>query len=313
VIGGLIALWWLRAPETPGGQRISLVNQSATRIAATAQPLTATVIATPVPTTTPAPTASQPPTTTPTDIPLAGPVKHIVKPGDTLIAIAATYDAAVKDIADANSLQVGGVLRIGQELLIPVAGPSGGPGPTATPDNSALMYVVQAGDTISTIADRFDSTTGWILEANNMKPADVLRIGRALLIPRTAATPAPTVTPEDTPTPSPTTGPRLPAPPLLAPADEATLDGNSTVLLTWAAPGILTQEEWYVVTVSAVGSDQIIPSYWTRATSWRLPADLRVGSQSPTEFSWRVQVRSGSPSDPGSATSATSELRRFSW
>jgi LysM repeat protein len=253
------------------------------------------------------------PVPTPTDIVPAAPVKHTVKPGDTLIAIAKTYDTTVKDIADANSLDAAGLLRIGQELLIPIAGPSGGPGPTATPDGGALMYVVQSGDTISTIAERFGSQMSWIFAANNMKPGDVLQIGRPLLVPLTASTSTPMPTPENTPTPTATIGPRLPAPVLLAPADGAVLLGKNAVLLTWAAPGTLAQDEWYVVTVKAVEVDQSISPHWTKTTSWRLPTDYRVESQAPTEFTWQVQVRQGGPDNPGGPASAVSEQRSFAW
>lgn len=315
VIGGLIALWWTRSPEAPDGQRISLVSQSATRVAATAtgEPAGETAVFTPPPTLTPRPSSTRPPAETPTPEPPSEPVKHKVKPGDTLIAIAAAYDTSVKDIADANSMKANGLLRIGQELLIPVSGPSGGPGPTATAEGSALMYVVQPGDTISTIAVRYNSQTNWIMEANNIKSGDVLHIGRALLVPLTANTPTPTPTPENTPTPEPTTGPRLPAPMLLAPSDGAVLIGNNAVLLTWAATGTLAADEWYVVTVKAVEVDKTIPPYWTKTTSWRLPAEYRVESQAPTEFTWQVQVRQGSEDDPGDPSSAQSAQYRFAW
>jgi LysM repeat protein len=271
------------------------------------------------------------PTLTPTSIPIAiaesvaktvpaatvtvpaGPVKHVIKQGDTLIQIASVYNTTVKDISDANGLNPGGVLRIGQELLIPVAGPSGGPGPTATSEGGALMYVVKAGDTLLTIADRYDSRLDWIMQANQIVPGEVLHIGRALLVPLSASTPSPTPTPESTPTPTPTSGPRLHAPGLLAPADGGVISGSDSVLLTWAAPGTLAIDEWYVVTVKVVEADQPIPPYWTRATSWRLPAEYRIDSQAPTEFTWQVQVRQGKPEQPGDAVSALSAQRRFAW
>ncbi len=315
VIGGLIALWWTRAPEAPNGQRISLVSQSATRVAATAtgEPVNETTVYTATPTTTPRPSATRPAAETPTPTAPSEPVKHTVKPGDTLIAIAAAYNTSVKDIADANSMKANGLLRIGQELLIPIAGPSGGPGPTATAEGGALMYVVQSGDTISSIAVRYSSQMNWIMEANNIKPGEVLHIGRPLLVPLSASTPAPIPTPENTPTPEPTVGPRLPAPTLLAPADGAILIGNNAVLLTWAATGSLAADEWYVVTVKAVEVDQTIPPYWTKTTSWRLPAEYRVESQAPTEFTWQVQVRQGGEDNPGDASSPVSAQHHFAW
>jgi hypothetical protein len=88
---------------------------------------------------------------------------------------------------------------------------------------------------------------------------------------------------------------------------------KNAILLTWAAPGTLAQDEWYVVTVKAVEVDQSIPPHWTKITSWRLPTDYRVESQAPTEFTWQVQVRQGDSDNPGLPASAVSEQRRFAW
>jgi LysM repeat protein len=308
VIGALLFLWWTRAPQTPDGQRISLVNQVATRAMATPTARPETVTPAPTPTLKPLPTETPQPTPT-----LAGPVRHVVQKGETLIQIAGLYNATVKDISDANGLAGGALLRIGQELLIPVAGPIGGPGLTPTPEGGALMVVVQSGDTISGIAERYKSQVGWIIEANKMQPGEVLRIGKALLVPLSATTPTPTATPEDTPTPEATTGPRLAAPILLSPADEANLTGSETALLMWAGKGTLASDEWYVVTVETAGANPVITSNWTRATSWRLPAENRAAGQAPTRFTWQVQVRTGGPDQPGEYASAPSTTRRFTW
>jgi hypothetical protein len=75
----------------------------------------------------------------------------------------------------------------------------------------------------------------------------------------------------------------------------------------------LASDEWYVVTAKAVEMDPPIPPYWTRATSWRLPAEHRAEGRAPTEFAWQVQVRSGGPDQPGDPSSASSATRRFTW
>lgn len=48
-----------------------------------------------------------------------GPPIHVVSAGETLVSIALRYDIAVEDILDANDLEEGEQIAIGQELVIP--------------------------------------------------------------------------------------------------------------------------------------------------------------------------------------------------
>ena len=219
--------------------------------------------------------------------------------GDSVIAIAAKYGSTVKDIISTNNLSADGRLSVGQELLIPIPGPSGGPGPTATPGTTGLMYNVQSGDTISGLATRYKSQVDWILEANNMKASDTLRIGQPLLIPLVPATPTPVPTALVTPLlPTPTEIPGLSAPQLLMPGDAATISGQDSVLLSWTSVGVLAPEEWYVVTLKSPEKATAIASWWTKNSSWRLPVDYRPTGQRGTGLhlaSAGAPRRAGSP------------------
>jgi LysM repeat protein len=229
-------------------------------------------------------------------------------------AIAAKYGSSAKDIISLNNLNAQGRLSIGQELLIPVPGPSGGPGPTETPDTTGLMYNVQSGDTIIGLAAKYKSQVDWIMQANNIKPGDTLRIGQPLLIPLIAATPVPAPTAPVTPLPAtPTEIPGLSAPQLLAPADGATIAGGDSVLLSWTSVGVLAPEEYYVVTLKSPEKETPIATWWTKSTSWRLPTEYRPTGSAGIDYLWRVQVRRGAKDKPGDATSPTSSMRRFTW
>ncbi len=272
------------------------------------------------PTSTPSPTALPTETPRPTDTPApatptpAGPTRYKVQSGDTVSSIAAKYGSAVKDIISTNNLPANGKLSVGQDLLIPVPGPSGGPGPTATPGTTGLMYSVQSGDTISSLAARYKSQVDWILQANNMKPGDTLPVGQPLLIPLVPATPTPTPTAPITPLPAtPTEIPGLGAPQLLTPADGAIITGEDSVLLSWTSVGVLAPEEWYVVTLKSPDKETAIATWWTKNTSWRLPADYRPTGTAGLDYIWRVQVRSGSKDKTGTAASPVSETRAFTW
>ncbi len=157
VIGAVVVFWWLRPPSAPAGNGVAQsarqeAVQTPERAASTpdllvledGEPATAIPTPTPVPSATPQPTPTV----------LAAPVRHKVVKGDTVDAIAKRYGAVTKDIIQANGLSADGKLSVGKELIIPVAGPMGGPGPTMTPSKDTLIYTVQSGDTVSGIAQR---------------------------------------------------------------------------------------------------------------------------------------------------------------
>ena len=68
-----------------------------------------------------------------------------------------------------------------------------------TPTPAHLVYVVEAGDTLSGIARRFNTTVNAIMELNSLS-SELLSIGQELFIPgrRQAATSSPTLTPSST-------------------------------------------------------------------------------------------------------------------
>ena len=106
--------------------------------------------------------------------PAGGATRHVVRAGETLSGIAARYGIRASQIAAANGL-TGDRIYVGQQLrLVPAAGTA----PTAT-----RSYVVRPGDTLSTIARRLGTTVRAIQDANGIRNADVVTIGRTLRIP----------------------------------------------------------------------------------------------------------------------------------
>jgi len=318
-IGALVVFWWMNAPNGQNGQQVAqLATPKAGATPGSAVMGTPTAVAprptiTPIPDT-PPPTPTSPPE--PTKTPVPTPVRHKVQSGESFGIIADKYGASAKDIIEANGLTADAIIHPGDELIVPVAGPSGGPGPTPTPAGGTLLYSVQPGDTISEIADRFGSRMDWILDANKRKPNDMLRPGDRLLIPLSNRTPTPTqpATPTIVPTPSITPEAMLRAPILLSPADQTVLRGDSEVLLRWASSAVLAKEQWYVVTVKIIGSDALVAPYWTKGTVWRLSPDYRTSGSDATRFSWSVQAVAGAPGqDDAKPASPPSETRTFTW
>lgn len=57
------------------------------------------------------------------------------------------------------------------------------PTPTATP-SGPITYTVQPGDTLSAIAQKFDTTVAAIQEANKIENPDLISVGQVLVIPQ---------------------------------------------------------------------------------------------------------------------------------
>ncbi|MCS7037658.1 MAG: LysM peptidoglycan-binding domain-containing protein [Saprospiraceae bacterium] len=150
---------------------------------------------------------------------------YTVAAGDTLFSIARRFNVTVADLRRANNL-TSDHLRTGQVLRIPTGStPTPAPAPPApspTPPASSsgggttiVTYTVVRGDTLSSIARRFNVTVDAIKRQNNLKSAS-LRVGQTLRIPvrsETPPTPTPTPPPTPAPTPSPAPPPVNPTPP----------------------------------------------------------------------------------------------------
>ena len=273
------------------------------------------------------PPTSEPPTSTPPPA-TAAPLVHTIQAGETLLAIARQYGLTVDALAQANNIQPTDLLRIGQQLVIPgQALPST---PAAAAPAGPGAYVVQSGDTLQTIAQRYNVSLADLLAANNLQSADQLQVGQQITIPGPTVTPVPTqaVTPTAAPSPTPTgsaaaPGPspaaqtdlQFPAPNLLTPKDGAQIQGAQDVLLNWSSVGLLSDDTWYVVHVwSDDPAQPTLPDGWTRTTAWRLPATLRPGANAASHrFHWTVTVMRSSEGQQPVALSPTSTPRTFEW
>lgn len=109
--------------------------------------------------------------------PAGGATTHVVRRGDTLGGIAARYGIPQQQIIDANGL-TGGIVYLGQQLrLVPVAGT------TPAPRSTGGTHTVRAGETLSSIARRYGTTTRAIQDANGISDPNRIVVGRTLKIP----------------------------------------------------------------------------------------------------------------------------------
>lgn len=138
---------------------------------------------------------------------------HVVQPGDTITAIARRYGVSVSALMRQNGVTDANFIYVGQRLTIPDA-PTATPAPTTaeqttTPETAVTVsvtptapeptatatakpvptqvlttiYTVQAGDTLSAIARRFDTTVSDLLRRNAMANANYVYVGQRLKVP----------------------------------------------------------------------------------------------------------------------------------
>lgn len=103
---------------------------------------------------------------------------YTVKSGDSLWNIANRYNTTVDELKRANNL-TSNTLSIGQVLRIPT-----GTGGTSSTSNT---YTVKSGDSLWSIANRYNTTVNAIKSANNLTN-DNLSIGQVLQIPTSTST-----------------------------------------------------------------------------------------------------------------------------
>lgn len=100
-------------------------------------------------------------------------INYTVKKGDSLYAIAKTYNTTVDNIKTLNNL-TSNTLSIGQILKIPTTEIIETPTTTVT-------YTVEPGDTLYSIARQYNTTVNNLKELNSLT-SNILSVGQTLII-----------------------------------------------------------------------------------------------------------------------------------
>ena len=121
--------------------------------------------------------------------PAAGPVLadgivHIVQPGENLFRIGLAYGIGWEAIMQANGLNSTNIY-VGESLIIPVAGSGAAtpPEPAPAPAVQQSSYLIERGDTLWLIAQRFGVTVAQLMTANGISNPNYIYYGQVLLIP----------------------------------------------------------------------------------------------------------------------------------
>lgn len=124
---------------------------------------------------------------------------YLIQSGDTLFTIARAHHTTIAEVREANNLEKGQTLAIGQLLKVPQN--------TYNPDQSnqpneivttptvivkktenkksikLVQHTVERGDTLSTIAQTYSLNTQELRDLNKLKKGEILKIGQELDVP----------------------------------------------------------------------------------------------------------------------------------
>ena len=108
-------------------------------------------------------------------------LKHTVKKGETLSAIARKHHTTIAKVRKANGLKKVDMIKYGKVLKIPTNRYTSN---TKTATNPA-KHVIKKGDTLSVIARKHHTTVTKLRKANGLKKSDTIKIGKVLKVPQT--------------------------------------------------------------------------------------------------------------------------------
>lgn len=104
--------------------------------------------------------------------------RHVVRRGETLSQIAQRYNTTVAELQRLNNLANPSLIVVGQEIQLPSGATS-----TGSTTGGQQVYVVQRGDTLSQIAERFGVSTADLARANGITNPRLIVAGQQLVIP----------------------------------------------------------------------------------------------------------------------------------
>jgi LysM repeat protein len=129
---------------------------------------------------------------------------YVVRPGDTMVGIAATHGTSVYELATANNLRPNMWVYVGQRLKIPESATRPRP-PSVTTSTPGSTYIVRPKDTLGSIAARHRITVSQLAQANGLHTSSWVYIGQRLQIPQSSRDSPATASTSSTTTSSATT------------------------------------------------------------------------------------------------------------
>jgi peptidoglycan endopeptidase LytE len=115
---------------------------------------------------------------------------HVVKPGDSLVGIAARYDVTLNSLLAVNHFTVTSLIVPGQRVAIPTSTTANG----SSTVSGGSGHTVQSGDTLVGIAARYHVTLNSLLAVNHFTVTSLIVPGQRVTLPAGAVAPSATAT-----------------------------------------------------------------------------------------------------------------------
>ncbi|HHT63934.1 MAG: LysM peptidoglycan-binding domain-containing protein [Bacillota bacterium] len=103
-------------------------------------------------------------------VPKLGAFVYVVEPGDTLAGIARNFNTTIDILRKFNNIPDPDYIFVGQKITVPYSPPE------------AIIYTVRPGDTLFTIARRFDTYVQNLIDFNYLEEPDLIFPGQQLVV-----------------------------------------------------------------------------------------------------------------------------------
>lgn len=111
-------------------------------------------------------------------------IRYTIQKGDTLSEIAQRYNTTVNELVRLNNIRNPNMIYANETLLIPTKNNSIS---TGSDDKNNTIYIVQRGDTLYSIAKRFNTTVQNIVNNNGISNPNLIYPGQSLIIAKSTA------------------------------------------------------------------------------------------------------------------------------
>ncbi|MEK1392218.1 LysM peptidoglycan-binding domain-containing protein [Limosilactobacillus fermentum] len=109
---------------------------------------------------------------------------YTVKSGDTLSSIASSHNTTTAALTSLNSLANPNLIYVGQVLKLAntTTASTSSTSSAASTSSSAMTYTVKSGDTLSSIASSYNTTTSTLTSLNNLSNPNLIYVGQVLKV-----------------------------------------------------------------------------------------------------------------------------------
>ena len=105
----------------------------------------------------------------------------IIQRGDTLSGLAIKYNTTVARLVELNNIQNPNLIYAGNTLIVPSGETSSDSDGNST--SGEQIYIVRYGDTLSKIANMYNTTVRTLAIANNIQNVNLIYVGQRIVIP----------------------------------------------------------------------------------------------------------------------------------